>query len=213
LNTQTAFNISMGVTDDFDVDIVDLTLDYIIITDGADGTELTTVNLDIGGTVTAYASGYNLTGPTYVGLVEVNWLSTGGGFSQSLAQFSTYTAGFVGGSFTQTGQNLSKVPQVTDTFQVDIAPPTVDYIIITDGADGPALGTVNLDVGQTVTAFASGYNNTGNTYVSLVSVDWVDNGGSWSPSTGTSSTFTAGVVGGSFNQVAQNIPLYRSTNC
>jgi hypothetical protein len=75
---------------------------------------------------------------------------------------------------------------------------------ITDNPDGNELITVNLDIGQTVMAYASGYNTTGPTYVSLVSVDWVDNGGSWSPSTGTSSTFTAGVVGGSFNQVAQN---------
>jgi hypothetical protein len=49
-----------------------LAVDYIVITDAPDGTPMGTVNLGIGGTVTAYASGYNNSGPTYVGLVEVD---------------------------------------------------------------------------------------------------------------------------------------------
>jgi hypothetical protein len=198
--TQTGQNGSL--MDTFDVDILTPTVDYIVITDMPDGLPLGTVTLGIGGTVTAYASGYNNTAATYVGLVEVDWTGLGGTWLPLTGTSSVYTADITAGLFTQTGQNASM--PVLDTFDIDILPPTVDYIVLTDGPDGPPLGIVVLDIGGTVTAFASGYNNTAATYVGLVSVDWIDNGGSWSPSTGTSSTFTAGVAGGIFNQVGQN---------
>jgi hypothetical protein len=187
------------------VDILTPTVDYITLTDAPDGTALVTVTLPIGGTVTAYASGYNNTGPTYVGLVTVDWIDNGGAWSPSNADTSTFTAGLTAGLFNQVGQNVGM--SVSDDFNVDILTPTVDYITLTDAPDGTALGTVSLPIGGTVTAYASGYNNTGPTYVGLVTVDWIDNGGSWSPSNADTSTFTADLTAGLFNQVAQNVGM------
>jgi hypothetical protein len=58
---------------------------------------LDTISLPIGGSITAYASGYNYTGSKYVGLVEVNWTGAGGYWSFSKGKSSTYTAGTIGG--------------------------------------------------------------------------------------------------------------------
>ncbi|MDG6221626.1 MAG: hypothetical protein QCI38_09310, partial [Candidatus Thermoplasmatota archaeon] len=197
--TQTAENATLGVSDTFDVEILDLTVDYIVITDSPDGVELLTVVLPVGGTVTAYASGYNTTGPTYVGLVSSDWSGLGGAWAPVTGTSSTYTAGLVAGTFTQTAENATL--GVSDTFDVEILAPTVDYITVTDAADGAALVTVVLPVGGTVTAYASSYNTTAG-YLGLVSADWAALGGSFAPLTGTSSVYTAGLVAGTFTQTA-----------
>jgi hypothetical protein len=180
-------------------------VDYIVITNAPDGTPYTTEPLPIGGTLTAYASGYNNTGPTYIKLVEVAWSGPGGSWAPGTGTSSVFTAGTTPGTYTQTGENVSM--PVSDTFMVDILTPTVDYIIITDAPDGTALGTVDLPVGGTVTAYASGYNNTGALYVGLVEVTWTGPGGGWSPGTGTSSTYTAGLTGGLFTQTGENVSM------
>ena len=83
-------------------------------------------------------------------------------------------------------------------FQEEAEAQTIDFIVITDTPDGAALGIVILDIGGQVTAYASGYNSTGPTYVGLVEVDWSDlpDLGSFDILTGTSTTFTAGFAGG-----------------
>jgi outer membrane protein assembly factor BamB len=202
---QTGENVTLGVSDTFDVDIIDATLDYIIITESPDGPQLTTVTLPIEGSVTAYASGYNYTGPTYVGLIEVEWTGSGGSWVPIIGSSSVFTAGSNDDTFMQTGQN--NVLGVSDTFSVEVLPPTVDYIIITDSSDGTPLGTVVLPVGGNVTAYASGYNNTGQIFVELVDVTWVGSGGTWSSITSTSSTFFAGVIDGTYGQTGQNLGL------
>jgi hypothetical protein len=88
------------------------------------------VNIDIGGQVTAYTSGYNNTGSTYVGMVEVDWtdLPDLGTFDNNTGTNTIFTAGFTGGSTNITGHNSSQ--GFSDNFTVVIAAPTIDYIII-----------------------------------------------------------------------------------
>ena len=56
---------------------------------------------------------------------------------------------------------------MNDTFYIIINPPEIDHIILTDSPGGSELTTVTLGVGEQVTAYASGYNSTGE-YVGLV---------------------------------------------
>ena len=204
--TQTAQNATLGVSDTFDVEVLSPTVDYITVTDAPDGASLVTVTLSAGGTVTAYASGYNNTGPTYVGLVECDWTQNGDvTIDNATGTSTTYTAGTTAGIYTQTAQNISL--DVSDSFDIQITTLTVDYIVITGSAGGSPLGTVSLPVGGTVTAYASGYNNTGSTYVGLVECAWSGSGGTWSPTPATSSTFTAGITEGTYTQTVQNVTL------
>ncbi|MDG6220960.1 MAG: hypothetical protein QCI38_05880, partial [Candidatus Thermoplasmatota archaeon] len=178
--------------------IMQPTVDYILVTDAADGTELVTVQLPVGGTVTAFASGYNATyGGEYVSLVSADWSGLGGVWAPVTGTSSTYTAGLAAGTFTQT----ATAGAMSDTFDVEIQTPTVDYITITDAPDGIALGTVLLYPAGTVIAYASSYNTTAG-YLGLVSADWSGLGGAWAPLTGTSSTYTADTGLGTFTQTA-----------
>jgi hypothetical protein len=214
LTTITGQNTTLLVSDNFTVTIANLTVDYIIITDSPDGNELEIVNINIGRQVTVYASGYNNTGPTYVGLVEVDWtdLPNLGTFDNDTGTNAVFTAGYTGGSTNITGQNTTLI--VSDNFTVVIADPTIDYIIITDSPDGNELGVVNIDIGGQVTAYASGYNNTGPTYVGLVEVDWTDDPdlGTFDNDTGTNTIFTAGFTGGFTNITGQNTTMVVSDN-
>jgi len=88
-------------------------------------------------------------------------------------------------------------------------PPSVDYIKITDSPNGIELTTVELPAGSSVTAYASGYNSTTG-YIGLVECDWIEideSDGNWDPTTGTSSTFTAGFTEGMYTQKAENTIL------
>jgi hypothetical protein len=183
-------------------------IDYIIITNTPDGTALDTVVLDIGGNVTAYASGYNTT-YGYVDLVEVAWTDNPdlGTFDNDTGTNTVFTAGFAGGSTNITGQNTTLL--VSDNFTVVINDPTLDYIIITDAPNGNELTTVYIFTGGEVIAYASGYNNTGTTYVGLVEVDWTDNPnlGTFDNDTGTNTVFTAGQETGLTTITGQNATL------
>jgi hypothetical protein len=203
-DTITAYYGTLDLSDTFTINIADPTPDYLVLTDSPDGATLTTVSLDIGGQARAYASGYNNTGSTYTGLVVVDWTDYPdlGSFDNDIGTSTTFTAGFAGGTVVITAQNTTI--DLTETFTVIIADPTVNYITITDASNGAELTTVYLDVGNQITVFVSGYNNTGSTFVGLVSVDWSGSGGTWSPATGSSSTFTAGNTGGTFTQTCQN---------
>ncbi len=205
-------NLSMGppVSDDYTAVIMNLTVDYINITNGPNGAELTTVILPLWGSVTAYASGYNSTYAVYVGLVEVDWSADPpglGSFNTTLGVSTTFTAGGTPGTVNITGQNLSMVPPVSDNFTVIIMDMTVDYIIITDKPNGAELTTVTLPLWGLVTAYASGYNATYAAYVGLVEVKWSGPGGSWFPMIGNSSTFIAGNTSGLYTQLAENATL------
>ncbi len=196
LTTITGQNDTLGMGDTFDVSINPPTLDYIEITDTPNGTPLTTVNLEVYGSVTACASGYN-NSVGYIGLIEVNWSESAGlgSLDNVLGMSTTFTAGVIGGWTTITGENSSK--GVIDSFDVFILPPEVDYIILTDTANGITLTFVTLNVGESITVYASAYNNTCG-YIGLIWVNWDEPAGlgNMDNSSGTSTTFTAGFSGG-----------------
>ncbi|UCF08261.1 MAG: Ig-like domain-containing protein [Thermoplasmata archaeon] len=198
-------NASKGVSDTFQKNLYDTSpvIDTIIITDGPDGNPLGTVDIPIGGSVEAFASGYNGTGLTFVDLVEVSWSedpSNLGDFNTTKGKSVKFTALTTAGSVNITGQNSSMVPIVSNNFTVNIMPPTVDSIKITDAPNGNELTTVTLGPTGTVDAYVSSYNSTGPTYVGLDNVVWNGPGGTWSPASGPNSTFTAGTTGGLYVQ-------------
>ncbi|UCF08077.1 MAG: PKD domain-containing protein, partial [Thermoplasmata archaeon] len=172
-----------------------------------DGATLDVVTLPVGGQLTAFASYYNYT-RGYGGLLEVNWSQTPslGSFDNLTGTSTTFTAGSVGGMTTITGENTNW--GVSDTFTVEINPPTFDYILLADAPNGAALTAVVLNVGGQVTAYASGYNATSG-YISLVEVNWSQSPsmGSLDNLLGTSTTFTAGLVGGSTVISGENATL------
>ena len=87
--------------------------------------------------------------------------------------------------------------------------PTPDYIKITDSHNGTEVTTAKLPGGGSVTAYASSYNNTAG-YVGLVECDWMEvdeSDGSWSPTKGTHSTFTARKASGTYTLKAENVTL------
>jgi predicted transcriptional regulator len=205
MTTITGQNSTLGLSDTFDVSINPPTLDYINITDTPNGVSLTTVILEVYGSVTAYASGYN-NSVGYIGLIEVNWSESAGlgSFDNALGTSTTFTAGDIGGWTTITGENSSK--GVIDTFDVYILPPEVDYILLTDAANGITLTNVTLNVGENIRVYASAYNNTSG-YIGLIWVIWDEPAGlgNLNNASGTSTTFTAGFVGGSTTITGMNL--------
>jgi hypothetical protein len=136
-------NNTLGMNDTIDIELIgtSLEIDDIILTDGPDGNELTTVVLGVSGTVEAFASGYNSTGPTYIDLVDADWSGPGGAWSPDTgASSSTFTAGSTGGSYTQTAQSVLP-PGLSDTFSVfiDLDPPSVTHTPVTSGTSGPPI--------------------------------------------------------------------------
>ncbi|UCE39131.1 MAG: hypothetical protein JSW00_07920, partial [Thermoplasmata archaeon] len=190
-------NITLGLGDFFILNLsTHANIDFIILTDTPNGSALNTVTIPVGGEITAYASGYNMT-LGYVGLVEVNWSDSPdlGYFDHPTGSSATYTAGSNGGTTTITGQNTQL--GVSDIFTVEILPPTLDSIILTDIPNGSELTTVVLYSGENVTAYASGYNATCG-YFMLIDVNWSESAGLGTLDIlfGTSTTFTAGASSG-----------------
>jgi hypothetical protein len=148
------------------------TIDYIRITTdiGFEGP----VDLGVGQSIMLYARGYNAT-LGYVGLVEVDWsrLPVEGSLDTPTGQTSTYTAGMNGAAVTVTGTNAS---YGSDDFIVNILPPTVDYIAITDGAGGANLTGGPVPVGFQEWGTCSGYNVTAG-YIGTFSAAWTVEGG------------------------------------
>jgi PKD repeat protein/thiol-disulfide isomerase/thioredoxin len=134
-------------------------VDYIIITETPNGVPLGTITLPVGGSVLAYASGYNNTGPTYVGLIDVEWSGLGGTWSPVNGTNSTLTAGAVDGLYVQTAENSSL--GINDTFEVNILTAVVDFIQIRSGSLGGGTVVTNLifNVGEYTTLWAAANNN------------------------------------------------------
>jgi hypothetical protein len=181
-----------------------LTIDYVNLTTGAtpNGPLLDNDALNVGDSIQIWASGFSTsTNPhPYVAPVVVDWSHsdpTLGSFSTLNGDNTMYTAGYyhMGGTDTITGDDGGGM---VDTGDIIVNAPTVDYIILTDTPNGTALSNVVLEVGQSVTAYASGYNATAGTYVALVTVTWADTGenlGNINPASGTSTTFDATSAG------------------
>jgi hypothetical protein len=201
-----------SLTDEITVNILEPTLDYILLTNTEDGTpyNLATQTLNINSFMDIFASGYNNTGPTYIGLIDVDWTESAGlgAFDppSEKGNQTRFTAGGTTGATTIQGENATLV--VSDSFVLNIENLTVDYINLTDAPNGVKITALSLDVGETVTLYASGYSSltTPNTYLGPVEVDWSDSPvlGDFSVDLGTSTVFTAGLVGGTTTITGEN---------
>ncbi|UCE37652.1 MAG: fibronectin type III domain-containing protein [Thermoplasmata archaeon] len=153
------------------------TLDYIILTDSPGGTPLEAVILPVGGNITIYASGFNLTSGVFVDLVEVNWIQNPplGSLTNLFGNSTTFIAGFTTGLVDINGTSGIN-PLWTDNFSLNILPPTADYIQITDVPNGqPIIGDiVPLDFKEW--GNCSAYNLTVG-YIGTVNADWSVDGG------------------------------------
>jgi PKD repeat protein len=178
------------------LDWINIDIDYILIRDspGGTGDEITDVTINVGNNITLYAAGYN----NKLGFVEdltfTVWMEDSGGSVitvTSPGDSSIITASMDGGLAIATADYLG----LPDT--VDISVPTVDYLRLTHTPGGVELQTVKMGASEQVKAYASGYNITTG-YVKLVDVDWSESTGlgTLSDLTGTSTTFTSGLVGG-----------------
>lgn len=123
-------------------------------------------------------------------------MAPGASANLTLTIHASASAGY--GDYATVGLGFfSSVTDKNDSFGVSARVPTVDIIVLTDAPNGTALGTVNLNSLATVKAYASMYNDTWG-YLGLANVSWSCSPalGTFDNATGTSSTFTAGWVGG-----------------
>jgi outer membrane protein assembly factor BamB len=180
--------------------VLDAEIDYIQITDAPNGNEVIDVVLNVGENILLYASAYNISGPTYLGPISVDWSQSPsiGLFNPTSGTLTFFTAGDSGGSTIINATN--SVLLLSDEFNLTINDPQVDYIIIRDAADGFGIpvSSVSFTLGDIVTDtyFCAGYNSSIG-YLEDVSAEWIVNGdiGSVNPSTGTSTEFNATTVG------------------
>jgi predicted transcriptional regulator len=172
------------------------TVDYILLTDSPNGTEIMDMTWNVSDPLLIYASGYN-NSFGYIGLVNVAWTDTPdlGDFDNLSATSTT----FIGLSEGIT-QIMGDTGGLSDTFTLDliIPPPTLDYIVLTDSPNGTEYVTITLSVLDQIAIYASGYNSSSG-YLGLVNVSWSQFPvlGSFNNLSGNSTIFSAGLIGGS----------------
>jgi outer membrane protein assembly factor BamB len=90
-------------------------------------------------------------------------------------------------------------------------PLTVDSIILVDD-EKKELTTFAMTFGQSVTIYAAGYNSTTDTFLRFVEVEWTESDGlgSFNPSIGNSTTFTAGSTIGITTITGENATMIMS---
>jgi outer membrane protein assembly factor BamB len=180
--------------------VLDPEIDYMLITDAPNGNEVLDVILNVGENILLYASAYNISGPTYLGPISVDWSQSNslGSFIPSSGNSTIFIAGNSGGSATINATN--SVLLLSDEFNLSINDPQVDYIIIRDAADGFGIPVLrgNFTLGDIVTDtyYCAGYNSSVS-YIEDVVGDWTVEGGigNVNPSSGSSTEFTATTVG------------------
>jgi outer membrane protein assembly factor BamB len=199
------------------ITITGYTVDYIIIRDspGGGGSEVGDRSFGVGETANFYAAAYNYSAPgLYIGDVSVTWSSSNitVGNVTTPGISTLYAAQFTGGECNVTATYSPSIQDVTGTLTVLSA--GIDYIRITNTSNGVELTTVFLNVGDSITIFASSYNSSGPTFLGLVGVDWTQSPslGSFSPSTGSSTLFTAGMSGGDVIVIANYTMLGLTDN-
>jgi hypothetical protein len=182
------------------LNVLDAEIDYILITDTPNGNEVLDVILNVGENIILYESAYNISGPTYLGPISVDWSQSNslGAFIPTSGTSTIFIAGNLGGVTTINATN--SVLLLSDDFDLTINDPQVDYIIMRDAADGLGIpvSSASFTLGDIVTDtyFCAGYNSSIG-YIEDVSAQWIVNGGigTINPSSGTSTEFTATIVG------------------
>jgi hypothetical protein len=197
------------INDTFNVSILDPTIDYIEITDTPGGTPLS------GGVVPpnyeewGNCSAYNATAG-YLYTVNADWWVDGGDptlLGPTPAHGNGINVGtglwykFLNASF---GGHHDFVQYLVSF--------NVDYIKLTDTPNGTELATVVLPVGGQLTAYASAYNFSMG-YIGLADADWYElmGLGNLDNSSGTSTTFTAGMLGGLTTILGEYTPFINDT--
>jgi len=176
------------------------TLHHIVIEDGAEGagSAVDTHTLTAGETFDVWAAGYDV-GNNYLGDYSVTWSGTGvvaGRLSPTSGVSTTFTAGTAGTGTIQADAGGS-ITDATGTITVEAG--ALHHIVIEDGAggSGSAVDTHTLTAGEIFDVWAAGY-DVGNNYLGDSPVTWSGTGvvaGRLSPTSGISTTFTAGTAG------------------
>jgi parallel beta-helix repeat protein len=187
------------IIDNFTVELFTFTLDYVLITDSPDGSELEDILLNVGEDITLYASGYNSSG--YLGLIDVNWSQSPdiiGTFDPDDGNSTIFSAGNQGGLTTVICDHPT-LP-ISDNLSLSINAPTLDYIQIRNASSDQGIEVISdtfvLDGNGTKTYYCAGYNETAG-YLGDVSAFWaLDTSiGTLSLDVGAFTTFTATTEG------------------
>ena len=193
-------NAGSGITDTTGTITVNPgTLHHIVIRDaaGGGGSEVGTRTVTADDVFTVYAAGYDVDG-NYIADRSVAWATTGTldhqtgtGSSFTFAPTTANTNGTItadaGGGITDT----------TGTLTVNAG--ALHHIVIRDaaGGGGNEVGIRTVTADDVFTVYAAGYDGDGN-YMADVSVAWTGSGvvaGRLAPTSGISTTFTAGPAG------------------
>ncbi|MCK4758382.1 MAG: hypothetical protein KAS67_08015, partial [Thermoplasmata archaeon] len=179
-------------------------VDFIVIVDSEDTSseEILDTTVDIGFSVVGWAASFNDT-VGFIGDISVSWsvvnAGSNGTSEPSSGTNSTFYSGWFSGTATWTASDGS---DHSDSVIFTVNTPLIDFILIVDTPDGGGteIPDKTIDVGETHTGWAAGFNSTTG-YVGDISVAWsVGNTGSsasTSPIFGTNSSFYAGIVEGS----------------
>jgi PKD repeat protein len=173
-------------------------VDYVQIRDspGDSGNVITNLDLDVMKSKTLYCAAYNHSYGFFNNYAQTTFRETSKGTLLTITTpgaSTTIDAGLVGGTATLTANYFG----VTNTTTITVRDPTPDYIKLTDSPNGAEIPNFSMLANEEVTIYASSYNNTSD-YLGLVDVDWSESLGlgSLDNSSGTSTTFQAGITGG-----------------
>jgi PKD repeat protein len=165
------------------------------------------LELNVGQSKTLWAAAYNHTYGFLENYPITTWDDSSDGSLVTITTpggSSLITAGMTGGSSSLSVDYFG----VRNTTSISVNDPTPDYVTITDTPNGIEIMDLYLFANENITLYASGYNVTSG-YLGLVNVNWTDSAGlgSFDNTTGTSTTFTAGIVGGVTTITADSISL------
>ena len=167
---------------------------------GVGGSEVTTHSMSADDTYTVYVAAYDTQGRYMDNPTDVNWGGTGvvnGNLSPTSGASSTTFSPVLAGTGTVTVADGSGHIDATDT--ITVSPGVLHHVVIRDAAGGAGaeVDTYTMTADDEYTVYAAGYDADSN-YVEDVSVTWTGTGvvaGRLAPTSGISTTFTAGPAG------------------
>jgi hypothetical protein len=174
-------------------------LHHVVIRDtaGGGGSEVDTHTMTTDDSLTVYAAGYDAES-NYISDQVVDWATTGTLDGQTATGSSfTFDPVTANTSGTITADAGGGVTDATDTITVSLG--ALGHVVIRDAAGGAGaeVDTHMMVVYDTFSVWAAGYDADGN-YIDDVTVTWTGSGvvtGRLSPTSGISTTFTAGLAG------------------
>jgi parallel beta-helix repeat protein len=171
---------------------INVTIDYIDITDIPDGIPLTDDIVPVGFQKWGNASAYN-NSLGYIGTVTADW-TVEGGLASLLGPSPSDMNGIDLGLTAGTVWFNASFGGFSDSVVYTVPAPTVDYIEITDTPDGIPIADKTVGVGFTEWGYCSAYNNTSG-YIGTVSADWSVDGSDAALLNGTTTEYNGVDVG------------------